>query len=229
MYCGEQSAVKRESEGFTAVSLRCRAWTCCDCVDRRKRQLIAQAMSGTPCTFLTLTSRRDASKTPDQAALEISRAWRLVRLRLMRHFRWKKLPFLAVMEATELGWPHLHLLLRSRYIPVKLISKWMDEIIQSPVVWIEKIGNKSRVAGYCAKYCGKCAHKFGTAKRYWQSKDYDLREDKPEKPVYSPGWGWEMQTWSLDRIVRSWIELGWRVEMESQHKARVWFENAHAP
>lgn len=175
-YCREAIAVKHEGHIQTAVTLKCKSWGCELCQPQRKKQLIAEGMAGAPCTFLTLTYRANDQETPDQAAPKLSRAWRLLRLRLMRKYHWRKLPFLAVMEKTENGWPHLHILLRCRYIPQWYISAVMQQLINSPVVWIEKIDNKKRSAGYCAKYCGKAANKFKTAKRYWQSQDYDLRE-----------------------------------------------------
>lgn len=201
-YCGEQVAVKNENRTLIAVSLKCRSWGCENCQDQRKKQLIAQGMGGAPNIFLTLTYRIRKDKTPDQAALELSRAWRLVRLRLMRKFKWTKLPFLAVVEKTINGWPHLHIMIRSRYIPFQLIRDWMSELIDSPHIWIEKIDNKARVAGYVAKYCGKATQKFDTAKRYWQSRDYDLREAPEPKDKHVPGFGWEMWPQNL----RSWVK-----------------------
>jgi len=213
-YCRECIAVKAEGHIQTAVSLKCRSWGCELCEPRRKKQLIAEGMGGAPCTFLTLTYRARSTETPDEAAPKLTRAWRLVRLRLMRKFHWRKLPFLAVMEKTENGWPHLHILLRTRYIPVKLISQYMQEIVDSPVVWIEKINNKSRAAGYCAKYCGKAANKFKTAKRYWQSRDYDLREDWKEDDDKEALGGWFRQ--SIDVFV-------WAQFQEEEGRKVEWF------
>lgn len=180
-YCRETVAVKHEGHISTANTLKCNCWGCDTCEPKRKKQLIAEGMGGAPCTFLTLTYRANDQETPEQAAPKLSRAWRLLRLRILRKYHWRKLPFLAVMEKTENGWPHLHILLRTRYIDWKYISDVMKELINSPVVRIEKITNKSRAAGYCAKYCGKAAQKFKKTKRYWQSPDYDLREEKKEE------------------------------------------------
>lgn len=213
-YCRECVAVKSEGHLQTAVTLKCRSWGCDLCEPLRKKQLIAEAMSGAPCTFLTLTYRIRDGETPDQAAPKLTRAWRLVRLRLMRKYHWRKLPFLAVMEKTQNGWPHLHILLRSRYIPHKLISQWMAELIQSPVVGIEKINNKSRAAGYCAKYCGKAAAKFRTAKRYYQSQDYDLREPyEPDNDNDALG-GWNRQSCHI---------LVWADFQETEGRCIQWF------
>ena len=193
MYCGENCLSRHEGTAIVAVSLRCRAWTCEDCKDQRKRQLIAQCHEGSPNTFVTLTLRRIAGRTPNQAALVLSRAWRLLRLRIMRRYKIKKLPFALVMEAHVSGFPHAHILLRSIWIDQKWMSEQMRDIADSPVVSIERIDNKARIAGYVAKYCGKCAHKFGTAKRYYFSRDYDLCKHDEKKKAKKAKYLWDRQ------------------------------------
>lgn len=251
-YCCSEIVVKTVDRVKTAVSLRCRAWTCPDCAPQRKNQLIAEAIGGQPNTFLTLTSRRVHNKTPDQAAKQLSHAWRLIRLRYMRYKpeldKWRaqcrdakangralptkpklptkngklvlrKLPFAAVIEATKLGWPHLHILLRSVWIDQAWLSAQMAELHDSPHVWIERIDRKSIIAGYVAKYAGKCAHKFGTAKRYWKSQDYELRPPQKERFKASAGEGWERWQMTIGRWIADLRTCGFVTERLSMHKA----------
>lgn len=221
-YCGQRSLVKQDTPSTkTAVSLRCRSWQCPDCAPTRQKGLMAQAIGGAPNTFLTLTSRRRADQTANQAAAALSRAWRLVRLRIMRRYKLRRLPFIAVFEATKLGWPHLHILLRSPWIDQRWLSAQMDALIASPVVGIERVDNRGRIAIYVAKYCSDASKKFGTAKRYWCSQDYDLREPPPCKQPLPPGQGWEPNEWSLQRLARAWTELGWRVTWHGIHRIQV--------
>lgn len=224
-YCRERSIVNYSETVHTAVSLKCRAWTCPDCADMRKKQLTAECIGGDPDTFLTLTYRVRPDRTPNQAALELSRAWRLCRLRLMRHHKLKHLPFMAVIESTVNGWPHLHILLRSRWLSIDVIRTAMTEIVDSPVVHIRRIDSKGRVAAYCSKYASKAVHKFGTAKRYWQSFDYDKRPDADPKKKPLPGHGWEQHSWSIDRIIQGWKELGWLVKRQSRDRAEAHIRN----
>lgn len=244
-YCGENCIVKTQAHVRTARKLTCRAWTCPDCYPDRKRGLIKQAHSGNPNTFITLTLRRGVEATPEQAALTLSRAWRLVRLRALREAKrdidknptpagfppkdgWKRdnkgrvprqvrlcqdgLPFLAVVEAHESGWPHLHILCRSEWIAKEWLSGQMNELHASHAQKIERIYERSRVGAYVAKYCGKAAHKFGTAKRYWASRDYDQRPDEAGKPRPSPGEGWEVQHFTLSHFETIWRAFGYVVE-----------------
>lgn len=217
-YCGERSLVKYDGPARIVASQLCRAWTCPDCAPNRQKRLIAEAHAGSPNTFLTLTSRRREGLTANQAALQITRAWRLIRLRLMRQRRLKKLPFLAVMEATRNGWPHLHILLRSIWIDQKQLSAWMDELAESPIVDIRRIDNKGKVAAYVAKYVSKCAHKFGSAKRYYKSRDYDLRDPDELARFLKKQPGWEPSTVHPYRLERQFRELGWLIERQSKFR-----------
>lgn len=220
-YCGERTIVKAQPGEYTASSLRCRAWTCAECQPQRSRQLVAQAHGGAPTTFLTLTSRRKPELTPYDAAMNLSRAWRLLRLRIMRHRKLKNLPFLAVFEATQNGWPHLHILLRSIWIDQRWISAQMAELADAPVVDIQRIRNRAQVNAYVAKYVGKAPHKFGSAKRYWQSRDYDLRPAQPEKLPWREGVDWWQTSRNLGAWCRSMEALAWSVERLGLHKARA--------
>lgn len=219
MYCGEQTIVKRQEGTVTGVSLRCRAWTCPDCAPKRKRQLMAEGCGGQPNTFLTLTSRRIAGQTPAAAARLLSRSWRLLRLRMMRLLKTRKLPFLCVFEQTQAGWPHLHIMARMPYVDQAWISAQMAQLMDSPVVWIERITNVGKMVAYVSKYCSKDCHKFSTCKRYWQSQDFDLREQPPERPAPPPGEGWEQDNVPLRQWIERWRTFGYRVEIVSGWKA----------
>lgn len=95
-----------------------------------------------------------------------------------------RLEYLAVIEAHKSGWPHLHIISRSRWITHKWLSAQMDDLLGSPVVSVSRIEKRSAKAAYIAKYCGKCTHKFGTAKRYWQTRGFQLtRYEKPESII----------------------------------------------
>lgn len=259
-YCGEHAAVKRETYGQQAVSLRCRSWTCPDCHDLRKRQLIAEGIGGRPDTFITVTSRRHEGITAEEAAAELSHAWRILRLRIIREARrdtakqplpssgklptvWRinsqgyvprravlrndKLPFLAVVEKHKSGWPHLHILARTKWIDWKWLSLQMWEILNSPIIRIERLFRKSKAAVYCAKYCGKATQKFQCTKRYWQSQDYDLRPEPKEKKKYRAGWGWEISNFSLEEWIAFHLSMGHNIKRIAAHRAEM--HEAHGP
>lgn len=220
-YCGDTCAVNRSADDVAAVSLRCRSWLCPECAERRKAQLISECHRGAPNTFLTLTLRRIPGRTPEQAAKVLARAWRLLRLRTMRHRRLKKLPFGAVMEAHESGFPHLHILLRSIWLDATWLSEQMADIADSPIIKIQRIDNAAKIAGYVAKYAGKAAHKFGTAKRYWFSRDWLIVPRKPHTPIFQRQGRWEREPGSINTFIANWQLIGWRIERLSPRHARA--------
>jgi len=133
----------------------------------------------------------------------------------MRHHKRKRMPFMAVIERTKLGWPHLHIMLRTGWLSAKLIRDTMQELTNSPIIKIERIHNQAKLAGYVAKYCGKDPHKFGTCKRYWQSKDYKEATPEKEHPGKRVTGTWS--TWSIH--IYDWIlemeSLGYEVKRKS--------------
>jgi len=186
-------------------------------------------MAGAPDTFLTLTTRRNSYGSPEIAALAMSHAWRCLRLRIIRKYRLARLPFLAVFEKHVSGWPHMHLLMRAPFIDYAwLKAQWID-LTGSSVVRIERIYNKRKASGYCAKYCSKAVHKIGTAKRYWQSADYDQRE--PYEPEHKGGDDgvWEIRRTPFKRIIAAWKEAGNDVSETGLSSAYVFFNKELAP
>lgn len=146
----------------------------------RSRQLVRQAYLGQPDTFLTLTVNPDIFKDPADRARHLARAWRLLRLRVMRKYKWKSLPFICVFEKTKRGEPHLHILLRSTWISQKFISETMEELMGAPIVDIRRIDDHNKLAAYIAKYIGKDPTMFAGTKRYWSSRDYALPDPRLE-------------------------------------------------
>jgi len=174
MYCGEAVLVKRTAEEIGARLLRCRSWACPICAPERRKQLMALAHHGNPTRFVTLTVNPSRFTGPVDRARRLVAAWRIVRKRAMRHYRMKTLPFLAVVEETERGEPHIHIVARFKWIEQKWLSAQMEELIGAPVVDVRVVRERSKIAAYVAKYVGKEPHQFGTLKRYWCSQDWNL-------------------------------------------------------
>lgn len=191
MFCREWTLVKTQLYQTEGQPLRCRSWQCEHCAPERASRLIAEVLGGRPNKFLTLTVNPDTFSGPAERAQKLVWAWRCLRLRAMRKFQMAKLPFYAVFEKTKAGEPHLHILLRTKYIPQGWISDTMRELIDAPIVDIQSIAGRRKTASYVAKYIGKDPHKFPGTKRYWKSQDYDLRpaynrdENNPIAPVWS--------------------------------------------
>jgi hypothetical protein len=98
----------------------------------------------------------------------------------------KRLHYMAFPEETEAGEPHLHILLRTKYIPQRWISQQMQNIINSPIVWIEKIKGPRAAIAYVTKYVTKAPAQFGKSKRYWCSRFFQIvKRVREETQAYS--------------------------------------------
>lgn len=220
-YCGEHIIVKSLGNVRRAATLKCRSWRCPDCGPMRQKRLIAEICAGTPNKFLTLTMRRTPGLTPAQAAQKLAWAWRDLRRLLIYWHKWEKLPFFAVFEPHKSGWPHLHIFLRSSWISQKELSCWMSWLLDSPIVHIKEIHNRGMAAGYAAKYVTKENVRFGTCKRYWQSYDYDTREDYIDDRITLPGTRVEILRVRLDVWLQGYSPTIWNIRTPRHGVAEV--------
>lgn len=96
-----------------------------------------------------------------------------------------RLHYMAFCEETAKGEPHLHILLRCKYIPQRWIAQQMQDMINSPIVWIEKIKGTKAAIAYVSKYLTKAPAQFGKSRRYWCSRFYQINSpDREEIPVF---------------------------------------------
>jgi hypothetical protein len=149
-----------------------------------------KAFNGSPDMFLTLTKAPVEGQTPDQAAEAFVVEWRSLRQFLRRRLERPNLTFLAVFEAHESGWPHLHILLRSKYISRELIKEWWEARTGSYQVDIRRVHNPRQRASYVSKYVAKRPSQFGSCKRFWCSQDWD-----PPKKIDPATQGEEVAWW----------------------------------
>ncbi len=212
MFCADFSLVKHSYPEITVVPLRCRCWTCEDCRPGRKARLAAEARAGSPTVFITLTTRRRSRGDPDQAARDLVAAWRTVRLEYLKQHGKRSLDFLAVFEATKLGWPHLHIVARAKWVDQRWLSRRMKALIGAPIVDVRRIKNQRQIAAYVTKYIGKNPHRFAGVKRYWRSLKYltpETDEDNKNE-LQIPIWSMDPRSWQ--RIVHEYEDVGWQAE-----------------
>ena len=214
MLCSEWSLVNRQINRITVVPLRCKCWHCSECRPLRTWQLLQEAKQGRPDLFITLTWRTRADVSPGQAAVLLAHAWRSVRAKYLRAHGPKSLPFLAVFEKTKKGQPHIHIVARCKWLDQAWLLKQLDEQIQSPNVWIERVHGKSKVAAYVTKYISKNPERFEGVKRYWRSTDYLFPPDPEDQPVRDRAPCWEIHQLDWKACARAfalgdlWIRWG---------------------
>lgn len=227
--CREWSIVKYSPEHRHVRPLYCRSWNCDICQPKRRAQLMANAASGNPNRFLTLTVNPRIGSDPADRLRKLARAWRVAVQRLRRLYGNDAINYLAIVEETKQGEPHLHILLRSRYIPQKLISSIMAELIDSPIIDIRAIKSVKQVVHYIAKYIAKAPKQFGSSKRYWSSRTWELGERPTKQPRDPSEPRWEVEMRTLERILDDWLHSGWVARKERDDLIISWPVGADPP
>jgi hypothetical protein len=183
--------------------LHCRSWYCDHCAVHRRHQLYAQAMSGHPNAFLTLTVNPATGTDADDRACRLVDAFQALIKEARRRHPNAPLEFLAVFEKTKRGEPHLHVLLRGPYLEQRWISEFMAARIDAPVCWIRAVENIAKDAGYVAKYISKDPAPFLGTKRYWTSRNYSEHpfEDE-EDETFDPS-AWDVVKQPAHTVIRA--------------------------
>lgn len=170
--CGTQFLYSKTTTHTRLFKLRCKSWTCSQCRPRRQKRLKWQARSGNPITFITLTCNPHYHESQGDAARAMTKAWRAARRAIEAHYKGRKGEYLTVVEATKLGWPHLHVLTTRPWIDQAWLSNLWKTLTGAHVVDIRRVSNQGMAASYVAKYLGKAPHRFLHCKRYYFTRGY---------------------------------------------------------
>lgn len=191
MYCGSRTIAIASGDTAKAFPLRCRSWRCPTCAPKRRWQLIQDGLAGEPNRFVTLTVNPHWGDSPEARGAALARAWRDYVREWRRQRPSGELHYMAVLELTKRGEPHLHIIVRGGFIPQKHLSAFMARAIGAPVVDVRMVREKSEVASYVAKYISKRPIRLGTLKRYWRSTKFlpdAIREARKQKKDYRALW-----------------------------------------
>lgn len=225
--CTDQTSVNFHSHGGHAKPLRCKRWSCPTCHELNRARVIAIAREAKPNALLTLTVSSKVYPDPQDAADALKRGLRNLRLRLKRHARLENFEFLAVFEKHKSGHPHLHLLIKGKYLPWKLLRKWWMALTSSHQIDIRKINSHGLAAMYCAKYIGKDLSSFQGCKRWWRSSGYSDGNAEEYQREHFPGqWGRTGVDYNLLRFtaslvgysVKKWGREGFEFEWRHRDK-----------
>jgi len=160
--------------------------------------------------MITLTSNPAVGDSPTDRAQRMSAAFNKLVKRIKRRTKLLHLPYFVAVEATQNHEPHFHVLLRAPFIPQAWLSTQWNELTGAPIVHIKRIKNPRSAARYISKYISKAPARFGTMKRYWHSKDWDLAP-----PVKSEHDWSNARTYTLEGVSQAWIvtllrQAGWK-------------------
>lgn len=119
----------------------------------------------------------------------MTKAWRAARRAIEARYKGKKGEYLTVVEATQKGWPHLHVLTTRPWIDQAWLSNLWKSLTGAHIVDIRRVKNQGQAASYVSKYLGKAPHRFLNCKRYYFTRGYLPKSE----PLASP-FDWTLAT-----------------------------------
>lgn len=171
-WCMKHTLVKVINDKASAHPLRCKCWTCDKCRPWRKAQVVKLARDGQPNTFITLTSNPAFGRDANHRAQLLVDGWRLIVRYARRTLKMRNIAYMAVIERTEKGEPHLHIIARMGFLPQKKLSALMRQHMNAPIVDIRKVRGNRAITNYITKYVGKDPAVYQGCKRYWTSRNW---------------------------------------------------------
>ncbi|MBA7536813.1 hypothetical protein ES705_29078 [subsurface metagenome] len=157
----------------------CHRWDCDPCARKRVRRARAMAAAGKPERRLTLTTRPRPFLPLDVAV----RWWRKCFTKFLRELRkeFGPTPYMAFLELTKAGWPHMHVLVRGSYMPQRMLSEIWLRITGSFKVHVQGVDNSWKAVEEASKYYLKTAQQVHAA--------------CPHTPVYTMSRDWLPDDW----------------------------------
>ena len=215
--CGDGSLIN-DSDGVVDIKQDCCGkWSCEDAAPVRKAMCRREVIDGDPNAQLTATASHTWSKDPIEHRLKLAKALNKL---LKRWRRYSNSP-VEMWFSTEAhpgdgpnsGWPHIHAAVRAKFIPIEKLREWWIELTGS---WNIGITAKTpeEIANYVTKYLTKDLHKYGNCRRYWKTRGYILKKEKPvfdrENTVRKGG---HPKIWTLH-----YQRLGWTLYSQSKYR-----------
>lgn len=226
------SALRVQDGGDLEIcALECKMFSCQRCGPKKqawlKRQVERLVLEEGLDRFVTLTLKTTGLDQLQSFEL-IQQAWNRLTARIRR--KYGGLEYVWIVETTERGYAHLHVLI-DRYIPQRWLSgAWLAVTGTSKVVWITKVRGKQG-ARYVCKYVTKEAvarkiqgamfkglHVFGKSRGI------------TFEPYQAPGVGWVVRPGNLEHWRLGLVSAGFWVSLSTcQRRLTVGAPRAPVP
>jgi hypothetical protein len=157
--CKWATSVAEENRLTGTYRLRgitCKRWGCPSCARTKIRELAQWTKLACPNKLLTLTINPECHDNPELA-------WKTTAPKipeLIRELRKRfgLVEYLRVVEQTQNGWPHYHMLLRSSYLPQPAVKKLWQQLTGAKIVDIRQVSQFFNSFQYLVKYLTKLHH-----------------------------------------------------------------------
>ena len=135
------------------IALSCKQWSCRFCSENKIRRLSALTRDAKPNRLLTLTVDPKLWNEP-RDAFDGTRGRKVQSTGGGR-----------VTELTARGWPHYHFLLRSQFLPQKVVKDTWAGLTGATIVDLRQVRQSFRAYNYLVKYLSKL-HKIEWTERH---------------------------------------------------------------
>jgi len=164
-----------ETGQYQLVPVTCKRWGCSYCAPRKIRRLAFLTNRAKPNRWIRLGVRPELYADAKEAWLRSSPALPELCRRLRKEIG--ECEYLRVCELHKSGMPHYHALLRSNYIPQRMLSRIWNELTSAPVVYIAKIDQSFSSFRYLTKYLTKLHRIEWTDRHVSYSRNFFNAED----------------------------------------------------
>jgi len=158
------------------ITLPCKQWSCRYCAHRKIATLAAKTALAEPNRLLTLTVNPALYEEPRHAFDSTRRQIPVLFAQL--RIRFEEVEYLRVTEATRLGWPHYHCMVRSPYLPHPVIRDAWAKLTGATIVDIRQVTKCFKAYFYLMKYLSKIHSLEWTERHVSTSKGFF----RPEPP-----------------------------------------------
>lgn len=155
---------------LTLFGSTCKRWGCPYCANVKIKRLAWLTAAAKPNRALTLTTKTDTGDTPRQmfetVAPKVSEFVRALRK------RFGEIEYLRVTEAGRAGFPHFHLLLRSDFLPHKVMKQTWKDLTGFSIIYVQKVTDTFRSYYYLTKYLSKMSQMDWTDRHVSYSRQF---------------------------------------------------------
>lgn len=170
-----------ELKAFVVIQIRCKRWGCRHCGERKINHYAHKVASANPNRFITLTVANRLYESPREAYDKTRRALPQLTVKTRRKFG--EFEYFRVLETTKKGWPHYHLVARSKYIPHQFIKGAWFNLTGASIVDVRQIKKNEHIYRYVMKYLAKQSYVPWTDRRISWTRNF-FPEQKFEKGKY---------------------------------------------
>lgn len=178
-----------ELNRWCVIQIRCKRWGCRHCGQRKVTHLGWRCEDAQPNRLITLTVNNPLWESP-RSAYDGTKG-RVTQLATRLRRQHGEFEYMKVLEVTRLGWPHYHLIVRSKYIPHSTISGIWGDLTGATIVDVRQIKKRQDVYFYVVKYLSKQKYIPWTNRRVSWSREFfppnDFKAPNPLK-LFDPCW-----------------------------------------